>query len=111
MIYEDNYMEWLNDTYDELSVKKPLNGSQVQDICLNNTDDSQLTERERLIIILPVIKWEIEHDMLTDELRDELYLYNEDIISGKFDGILGEDEEEQVKHDLFECYEKVFGNK
>lgn len=110
MIFEDNYMEYLEDTYNLLDSRNTRTGSQAQDYCLHDTDESSLTERERLVMILPVIKYEIEHNMLTEELEDELYLYYEDIISGKFDGLLGDDEEEAIKRDLFECYIKVFGD-
>ena len=109
MIFEDNYMEYLEDTYHELSLRAPKNGKEVQDICLDNVDPT-ITERERLLFMLPVIKYEVEYDMLTEEVKDELYLYYKDMISGKFDGLLGDDEEEVIKNDLFECYNKVFEN-
>lgn len=109
MIFEDNYMEFLENTYEILSDRVPRNGKEVQEICLDNVDP-RITERERLLFMLPVIKYEVEHDMLTEEVKDELYLYYNDIISGNFDGLLGEDEEEIIKCDVISCYNQVFGN-
>lgn len=111
MIFEDNYKEYLEDTYELLENRNIKTGFQAQCNCLYDTDESSLTERERLIMMLPVIKWEVENDVLTPELKDELELYYEEVTEGKFDNLLGEDEVEAVKHDLFECYEKVFENK
>ena len=85
------------------------NGQSVQDYMLGDTDDSQLTERERLMCILPVIKWMIEHDMLTKECKTELRIYYREYNEGKFDGLLGDDEADEIRKDLFDCYHKVFG--
>ncbi len=109
MRFEYNYMQWREDTYFDLGEVTLKNGQEVQDYMLEDTDDSRLTERERLLCILPVIKWMIEHDMLTPECEDELYLYYEDFQNGKFNGLLGDDEEDEIRKDLFECYHKVFG--
>ena len=62
-----------------------------------------------MLYILPVIKWMVERDMLTSECEDELYLYYEDFQNGKFNGLLGDDEADEIRKDLFECYHKVFG--
>ena len=109
MIFEDSYSEWLEDVYKDLNNFKPKNGRQAEDRIILNTDDSKLTERERLLCVLPLIKWMVEHDMLTPECEDELYLYYQDFQNGKFDGLLGDDEEDEIRKDLFECYHKVFG--
>ncbi len=109
MVFEDTYMGWREDLYSDLGKLSPKNGSFVQDYILGDTDDSQLTERERVLLVLPVIKWMVEHDMLTPECEDELYLYYEDFQNGKFNGLLGDDEEDEIRKDLFDCYHKVFG--
>ena len=57
---------------------------------------------------MPIIKWCVEHDMMTEELEDELYLYYEDYTNGKLDGILAEYEADAVIADLTWCYKKVF---
>ena len=86
----------------------PTTGSQVQDLILHTTDESQLTERERLVMILTAIAYEVDHDMLTEELSDELYFYNMDMEKGKLDGLLGENEEAEIKADLRKYYSIVF---
>ena len=109
VVFEDNYREYRED-FRELVSRRGLSvGSQIQDGCLHDTDEDALTERERFIMILAVIKIEMELDVLTPELKDELYFYVEDWNNGKFEGLLGDDEIDDIKTDLFECYEKVFG--
>lgn len=108
MIYEDNYMVCKELDFALLERRKPRNGTQVQNWLLDDTDDSTLSERERLIVILPAIVYEVEHDMLTEELSDELYLYYEDMKAGRLDGILGDDERDSVKADITRCYKTVF---
>lgn len=109
MIHEDNYMEY-REMYSELLTSRNVkDGTEAQQQCLYDTDESSLTERERFIMILAVIVWEIDHNILTPELEDELYLYYEDVTSGKFDGLLGDDEVDEIKKDLFRSYETVFG--
>lgn len=107
MKYEDSYKEYLEDTYADLRIRAPKNGKDVEEICLDNVNP-KITERERLLFMLPVIKYEVEHDMLTEEAKDELYIYYKEMLSGKFNGLLGDDEEQLIKNDLFECYNKVF---
>lgn len=108
MIYEDTYMECKEEDFAYLDRLKPANGSQVQDLILHTTDGSQLTERERLVMILTAIAYEVEHDMLTEELSDELYFYYQDLQNGKLEGILGEDEEAAVKADIERYHAMVF---
>ena len=109
LVFEDNYMQWRESAYFDLGEVELESGQAIQDYMLENTDDSQFTERERLMYILPVIKWMIERDMLTPECEDELYLYYKDFQNGKFNGLLGDDEADEIRKDLFECYHKVFG--
>jgi len=109
MVFEDNYMEWREYTYKFLDRRSPKNGQIAQQYALEDTDDSQLTERERLLCILPVIKWMIEHDMLTKECKMELKIYYREFNEGKFDGLLGDDEADEIRKDLFDCYHKAFG--
>lgn len=111
MIYEESYMECKAQDFALLDRRKPKNGVQVQNWLIDDTDDSALSERERLITILPAIVYEVEHDMLTEELSEELYLYFEDMETGKLDSILGDDERDHVKLDIAKCYHLVFRNK
>lgn len=111
MIYDDKYTDYL-EMFNDISVQRNLKtGNDVQDHCLHCTDEDSLSERDRFVMILAVIVYEIEHDILTPELEDELYLYYEDYKNGKLDGILGEDEEERIVKDLTDCYNKVFNIK
>lgn len=109
MKYDENYQFWLKDTYSQIDFHQPINGEKIEHIVLDDTDEDSLTERERLMFILPVIKYEVEHDMLTEWMKDELDYYYDLFERNAFEDELGEDEEEQVMHDLYECYEKVFG--
>ena len=109
MKFDYNYMQWREDTYRFLKKRNPKNGQVAQEYLLEDTDDSKMPERIRLLCILPLIKWMVEHNMLTPECEDELYLYYEDFQNGKFDGLLGDDEADEIRKDLFDCYHKVFG--
>lgn len=72
-------------------------------------DESVLTEAERLNVILPLIKWEVDNNELTEALSDELYLYYEDLLKGRLEGILDEEDAPLVISVLRECYIKAFG--
>ncbi len=73
-------------------------------------DESVLEEGERLNVILGVIKWEVEHDCLSGELSDELYLYFEDFSKGKLNDIIDPEEWDDVVNDLTDCFNKAFPN-
>lgn len=109
MIFDNTYMESKAEDFALLERRKPKSGEQVQDWLLHDTDESQLTERERLIMILSAIAYEVEHNMLTEELSDELYFYHQDLQNGKLDGLLGENEETEIRADIEKCYALVFG--
>ena len=108
MIFEDNYNEYLEMTYEICESRKLKTGAQVQDHCLHDTDESSLTERERFIMALGVIMYETEHDILTPEIKGELGYYYRTYSNGLLSGILGDDEKEQAIKDLCYCYNKVF---
>jgi len=105
---EDTYMAWRADEYARLERLNPKSGAQVQDLSLHDTDESKLTERERLIMILTAIAYEVDHNMLTEELSDELYFYYQDLLTGKLDGILGDNEKAAVTADIEKYYAAVF---
>ena len=73
-------------------------------------DESILEEGERLNVILGVIKWEVEHNCLSEECSDELYLYYEDLVKGRLDNVIDPEEREDVVRDLTECFNKTFPN-
>ena len=106
--YEDTYMAWKEDELSRLEWLKPKTGAQVQDYSLHDTDESQLTERERLIMILSVVAYEVEHNMLTKEIRGELGYYHRILKEGKLAGMLAENEEAEVIADIDKYYDMVF---
>ena len=73
-----------------------------------DTNENNLYEAERLNMLLPVMKWEIENNQLTEWIRDEIYQYYEDIQKRGFGDVIDESEREKVVHDLTECFNKAF---
>lgn len=67
--------------------------------------DFQNDEHDRLCVLLPLIKIEIENQMLSKELLEELEIYYEDFNKGVLDDELYEHEYEEIKTDLYWCYE------
>lgn len=110
MTYDIDYA-WTKEFFQERIANSPniKIGGVAAATWLYEFPESNLEEAERLNVILPLIKWCVEHNELTDELKDELYLYYEDYIGGKLNDILAEYEAEEVIKDLIECYKKVFG--
>ncbi len=68
-------------------------------------DEVESDEHLRLCIILPLIKYEIENNLLTKELLEELEIYYEDFNNGEFDEVLYEHEYDEIKKDLYWCFE------
>jgi hypothetical protein len=67
--------------------------------------DDQSDEHDRLCVLLPLIKIEIENNMLSKELLEELEIYYADFNDGILDDELYEHEYEEIKSDLYWCYE------
>lgn len=67
--------------------------------------DLQDDERDRLCVVLPLVRLQIEKLGLTDELLGELELYYEDFNKGVFNDLFEDYELELVKEDLYWCYE------
>ena len=86
----------------------PADGKTAEKNWLWEISEDDLKEAERLNVLLPLIRWELEHNMLTKWMHDELYLYYRDLANGKLDPILGDDEADEVKRVLTECFNKVF---
>lgn len=108
MKYVFNYKEMQEDFAGMLRVCERITGASVQVSWLYEFDESKLEEAERLNVLLPVIKWQIQIGDLTEELRDELFLYYKDYKDGRLDGILDDEEKDEVIKDLTDCYNKVF---
>ena len=109
MTYDITYKGMTDIFLERARLSKFSTGEQADTSWLSEFNENQLEEAERLNVILPLIKWCVENDLLTEELEDELYLYYEDYTCGRLDGILAEYEAEEVIKDLTGCYKKVFG--
>ncbi len=83
-------------------------GSYLEDCYLPGFKESSLAEAERLNAVLPLIKWEVDNNDLSEAMSDELYLYYEDLLKGRLDGILDEEEAPIIIKDLTESYIKAF---
>ena len=110
MIFEYKYQEVKSDCYECLSNPAPISGKNAQANWLWDQGEMQNNERDRLITLLPLICYEIEHGILTEELLDEVEIYYEDYKAGVFNGLLGDDEIEEIEKDLFWCYEHRHDN-
>ena len=86
----------------------PKTGEEAETMHLWDTDENSLQEAERLNMLLPLMKWEAEKNLVTKGIGSEIYLYYRDLVNGKLDPILGDDEADEVKRVLTECFNKVF---
>ena len=86
----------------------PKTGEEAETMHLWDTDESSLQEAERLNMLLPLMKWEAENNLVTKGIRSEIYLYYKDLANGKLDQIFGDDEADEVKRVLTECFNRVF---
>ena len=93
--------------YDKMGIY-PKTGNDAETMQTWDTNENNLYEAERLNMLLPVMKWEIENNQLTEWIRDEIYQYYEDIQKRGFGDVIDESEREKVVHDLTECFNKVF---
>lgn len=87
----------------------PITGRLLENSYLSEFDQDILEEAERLNAVLPLIKWEVDNNDLSEAMSDELYLYYEDLLKGRLDGILDEEEAPIIIKDLTESYIKAFG--
>jgi len=85
-------------------------GKEAAGSWLYEFDESVLEEAERLNVILPLIKWCAENDMMTENVKGELQWYYRAYLSGFLDEILEEEEKEEVITDLLKAYQIVFGS-
>ncbi len=88
---------------------QPKTGDLLENSYLTEFDQDILEEAERLNAALPLIKWEVDNNDLSEAMSDELYLYYEDLLKGRLDGILDEEEAPIIIKDLTESYIKAFG--
>lgn len=108
--FDESYSEWKDMEFRRFESRKPDSGREAQNMTINtlNVSSEDLTERSRLIAILPTIVFEVEKNMLTEELSDELWLYYEDLQEGRLAGLFGAEEEKEVFEDLRRSFKKAF---
>lgn len=87
----------------------PITGRFLENSYLPEFNQDILEEAERLNAVLPLIKWEVDNNDLSEAMSDELYLYYEDLLKGRLDGIPDEEEAPIIIKDLTESYIKAFG--
>ena len=83
-------------------------GWEAANLWLPDLDEKAQEEGERLNVLLPLIKWSVEIDDLSEELSDELWFYKNDLDSGILDDIIDPLERDEIENDLLEAYEKAF---
>ncbi len=60
----------------------PITGRLLENSYLPEFDQDILEEAERLNAVLPLIKWEVDNNDLSEAMSDEFYLYYEDLLKG-----------------------------
>ena len=107
--YADSYDEYKSFICSLFKDRPPIDGQDAQCEGLYFLDEDELSERERLIMMLSVIKWEVDNDMLTEELKDELDYYYDEMTSGRLIKHIHKEDLASIKKDLSDCYKRVFG--
>lgn len=110
MKYDLDYQGATEILEDRLSTGiQPKTGDLLENSYLPEFNQDILEEAERLNAVLPLIKWEVDNNDLSEAMSDEFYLYYEDLLKGHIDGILDEEEAPIIIKDLTESYIKAFG--
>lgn len=81
----------------------------LQNNWLYGMEAMQNDEGERIIALLPIIKFEIEHKILSAELEEELIIYHEDFEKGIFKKYINPEEYNMVEADLNWCFDNYQG--
>lgn len=81
-----------------------IDSKELENSYLYKYADLQDDEHYRICILLPLIKTEIQNNILSKELIEELEIYYEDFNNGILDDELYEHEYEAIKADLLWCY-------
>ncbi len=87
---------------------KPKNGEEAAGDWLYEFNENRLYEAERFNVILSLIKYCTERDMMSEDLKGELDWYYNEYQEGRLD-FLAPAEADVVLKDLLWCYHKVFG--
>ena len=67
----------------------PITGRFLEISYLPEFNQDILKEAERLNAVLPLIKWEVDNNDLSEAMNDELYLYYEDLLKGSVTDNIG----------------------
>ena len=81
----------------------------LQNYWLDDCSGMQYDEGDRIIAMMPLIKWQIENDNLSEDCEHELALYYEDFNKGKFQKYLPEEDYKLIEIDLDWCWEHYNG--
>lgn len=68
---------------------QPKTGDLLENSYLPEFNQDILKEAERLNAVLPLIKWEVDNNDLSEAMNDELYLYYEDLLKGSVTDNIG----------------------
>lgn len=90
MKYDLDYQGATEILEDRLSTGiQPKTGDLLENSYLPEFDQDILKEAERLNAVLPLIKWEVDNNDLSEAMSDELYLYYEDLLKGSVTDNIG----------------------
>ena len=108
MIYDFDY-EGTKEIFDSrFRSAENLTGERVQYGWLPEFNENILNEAERLNVILQVMRWQTEHNDVTEWMRSEMRWYYNAFKNDNFEKEIDEEERELVKKIFFECYNKAF---
>ncbi len=90
MKYDLDYQGATEILEDRLSTGiQPKTGDLLENSYLPEFNQDILEEAERLNAVLPLIKWEVDNNDLSEAMSDELYLYYEDLLKGSVTDNIG----------------------
>ena len=90
MKYDLDYQGATEILEDRLSTGiQPKTGDLLENSYLPEFDQDTLKEAECLNAVLPLIKWEVDNNDLSEAMSDELYLYYEDLLKGSVTDNIG----------------------
>lgn len=70
--------------------------------------ESELDDGERLNVLLPLLKWFVKHDLMSDFLEHDLRVYYEMYSDGELESMLADYEADAVISALIWCYKTYF---
>lgn len=103
--YEVNYKDWQESIYEWYNLGSKIKTPKtLENSWLYDKTGMQYDEANRLSVLLPLIKLEVENKMLSDDLLEELEIYYDDFNDGMFNELFDEWELELIKEDLTYSY-------